>query len=480
VVLVVAIGVLALVDRSSPVSRTVAAVRPVGPEIPHRGAVGSTWYCAAGSAPASTHASNELVIANPTGNRISAQVTAVTSKAAPPATVAIAARSTVLVPSVADASDIVELSRPGAVVSHRLVAGNLGDEAPCASAGSAQVYFPAAATQTTLGADAQLWLFNPFPSDASLDVTVVTSGGIRTPSALSGMVVPGSSTTMVDLGKIEQRRDQFALSVVTRSGLIVAEISQASGTPAGLELVPGLQRTATRLVFADGESGTGLAERYVVFNPSAQNASVLLAVVPYNAAASELSEPFELDVPGRSFVTTDMEHQTRVIQGQPHWVRVESTNGVGIVAERLAGATATGNPYGVGSGSATSLGQSASSDTWFAPWADHSAASTSSVIIANPSVDTIAEARVTSFGAGKKSTGAGTLKAEIGPGHSAAVDLGAAGTDPRGLIITSSSPVVVERRVLFAGGEDFSVIAAVPAAPLFVLPAMSHTTKPGG
>jgi hypothetical protein len=239
-------------------------------------------------------------------------------------------------------------------------------------------------------------------------------------------------------------------------------------------------RTSTRLVFADGESGTGLAERYVVFNPSAQDATVLLSVVGYNSAASELSEPFELDVPARSFVTTDMEHQTRVIQGQPHWVRLESINGVGVVAERLTRVTAAGNPYGLASGASTGLGQSASSRRWITPWADQAADSTSQLVIANPSADTIAEVRVTTFGAGSVATGSKVLKAEIGAGHSATVDLGAAGADPRGLIVTASSPVVVERRVNGTGGTDLADIAAVPVAPLRVLPPMAHTTGSGG
>ncbi len=479
VVLVAAVGILTATARSTATTKVVAPVTPVGPHLPSAGATGVTWYCAAGSAPSGSTVSQELILANRSGAKVTALVSAVTSHIATPTTVAVGARSAAVIAApVADASYIVEVSGPDVVVSHRLVAGSSSDEAPCASAGASNAYFPTADTQTNAGADAQLWLFNPFPSDASLDVTVVTPDGVRIPSKLSGVVVPGGSTLSFDLGKIEQRRDEFALSVVTRSGLIVAELSQTNGAPAGLELVPGVQSTAQRWIFADGESGTGISERYVVYNPSSRDASVLLQVFPYNSTPAQLPEPFDLDVPPRSFVTTDMEHQTRVTQDQPHWVQVDSTNHVGVTVERLT-TMASGNPDGLSAGAAVSLGQTVTAEAWLTPWADRDAASTSYLSVANPSADTIAKVEVRSFGAGKLAGGSSVLKAEVGPGHSARIDLGAAGADPRGLEITSSSPVVVERHAL-EGSADLSVIPAIPISPYVSVAPLVQAAAPGG
>jgi hypothetical protein len=96
--------------------------------------------------------------------------------------------------------------------------------------------------------------------------------------------------------------------------------------------------------------------------------------------------------------------------------------------------------------------------------------------VANPSVDTLAEVEVRSFGSGDLAGRSEVKKVELGAGRGTTIDLGRSGAEPRGLVVSSTSPVVVERRVQGASGHDLAVIPAVPSADdLAELPSMSHT-----
>jgi hypothetical protein len=494
-VLVLALVGLMTLD-GSPVARpaTTSTLVPAGPVVPGRGATGSIWFCAAGSAATAEAPVHEVIVANPTPRTVRAHivevgpVTDTTSQApstAPPApsTTDVPARSTVVLAVDAPGVSVqVELSAPGPVVSHRLVAGPLFDEAPCATAGSASWFLPSVNTWSASpqGAVAQLWLFNPFPSDASVDISVVSDDGVRRPSALSGIVVSGGTNRLVDVGSVVKLREQVALDVRTRAGLVVAELTQVNASPEGLRLTPGVPSTRTRLAFADGVVGPGIGEQYVVFNPTGRSASVLVQVVPYDADPSVLPEPFDLDVPARRFVVLDLDQQTRVPQDRPHWVRLESVNGVGVAVQRSVRITASNDALGLDSGFGSTTGASVAATRFTLPWADRSADGRSVLLVANPSVDTLAEVEVRAFGAGRTARRTDVKKVELEPGHGTTIDLGPSGASPRGLVVSATSPVVVERRVQGASGHDLAVIPAVPSADdIRVLPSMSHTVAAG-
>ena len=465
-VVVLALLGLSVLSRGSTAVVTGGAPATADPMIPGDGASASSWFCAAASAGTSQHPSHEIVITNPTGRAVTASLTSFLQQGDPPApTIAqVPARSTTVVPApVADASVMVELSAAGPEVSHRVATESLVDEQPCATAASADWYFPAADTASQGDAAAQLWLSNPFLSDASIDVTVSSDDGVRVPTELSGLVIPGRSTKVVDLGKIVQRRDQFSMAVHDRSGRVVAELSQSMGTPAGIRLTLGVSRTATRLAFADGISGPGLPERYQIFDPTSVDAQVLVAVIPLDAAPGLLPEPFQVDVPARKSVSLDLDQQSRIPEGTPHWVRIESVGGVGIAVQRLV-AIGSGNPLGLKSGLAGSTGSPVSATRWVVPWADRSASSQTKLVVANPSTDTIAVVTIRPYAGGSFATGDAVRKLELKPGTAAVVDLGADGAQPGGILVGSASPVVVERRVTAGSNADLSVMGAVPVA----------------
>jgi hypothetical protein len=485
------VGLMSLDGASRSVATTATSLVSNGPVVPGDGATGSIWFCAAPSAGTSSAPVHEVLIANPTRHRVTATVTEVgaaqpatgttTSAVPPPRRQPVPARSTLVLPATAPGASVqVELSAPGPVVSHRLTAGGLFDEAPCATSGSRTWYFPS--VDTSSDADvARLWLFNPFPSDASVDVSVVSEEGARRPPALTGLVVPGGSNRVIALNDVAQLRAQVALDVRTRAGLVVAELTQVNGAPAGLRLTPGVAATRTRLAFADGVVGSGVGERYVLFNPTRRSASVLLQVVPHDADPDLLPEPFDLEVPARRFVVLDLDQQARVPTDRPHWVRLESVNGVGVAVQRSVRVVAKGSSIGLDSGFGSSTGSSVAATAWTTPWADRSAQGRSALVVVNPSVDTLAEVRIRTWAAGgPPSSGSAVRSVELGPGRGATVDLGVTGGQPGVLSVTSSSPVVVERRVLGGSRADLAVVAAVPLADsMGGLPSMSHTVAAG-
>jgi len=476
------------------------------PALPSKGATTSTWYCAAGSAGTGDAATHELVVFNPTGADVDAVISTfpARSEAAAPATtetttepatttstesptttivagpstqkVAVAGRSSLVVPlATPGASAMVEFAAVGPVVTHRLVVEGSFDEAPCATSASAVAYFPTANTQTANGASSQLWLFNPFPADVSVDVQVASEDGVRTPGQLRGLVVAGGTSRAVELGGIVQTRDQFAMALRVRGGVIVAEQSRLEPGGGGLVLTPGVPATSTRLVFADGRGGGGIGERYVVYNPGSEEAAVLLGVVPFDTDLQSLPEKFDLAVPPRRYAVLDLQDQVRVPADRPHWVRLESVNGAQVVVQRLAQVLAEGSPWALRSGVGQSVGQPVMARRWVMPWADRAAESTSTLVVVNPSTDTIARVNVSRVAAGGEAPVGSEI--ELAPGGGVAIELGPAGAEPAGIEVASSSPVVAERRVAAASGGDLAVIAMIGRnGELAELPSMSHTT----
>lgn len=492
--LATALALLTTIDRPLRSAGGSDEVVSSGPEVPAAGAVGSVWYCAAGSAGAvgsDATVSHDVVVMNPTGRAVVATLTVVSgretgsadpatsvpSEPVPTTTLRIPARSSLVVPvEVARSSVMVELNAAGPIVSHRIVIEGAFDEAVCATSPGIEAHFPIATTDTARGASTQLWLFNPFGADASVDVGVSSEEGVRTPGALRGLVVPARSSVFVDVGRIVQARDQFAMSVRTRSGVVIAEATQLEPGGAGLVLTPGVTTTATRLVFADGRSGNGVTERYVLYNPGRADAAVLVSVVPFNTDPGSLPEKFDVTVPAGRYELLDMQSQTRVPVDRPHWVRIESVNQRGIVVGRLASIVAADSPFGGRSGTGESVGQAAMSKRWWLPWADRAAASTSVLAVVNPSIDTIAKVTVERVAQGALSRVGGTI--ELAPGGGAQIDLGPAGDVPGGLIVRATAPVVAERRALGASGTDITVIPAVGrAGTLERPPSMSQTTS---
>ena len=249
----------------------------------------------------------------------------------------------------------VRLDGAGGVVT-QAVAGVGGDDGgACVTAASPEWYVAAASTRRDT--QARMSLLNPFSDDAVADITFATDEGRRDPVAYQGVVVPAGALVVLDLGSEVARRSQVALSVVARSGNLVASLLQTFNGDLGLSgmsLRAGSPHPQEQWLFPLGVAGaaSGAANSFVVYNPGGAEARVDLAVEVDAALQARGVPPFELTVPPGQRVEVTffpplageahpvsavdvVEATTRVPTSERYWVSVRSFNGVPVVAERL-------------------------------------------------------------------------------------------------------------------------------------------------
>jgi hypothetical protein len=130
---------------------------------------------------------------------------------------------------------------------------------------------------------------------------------------------------------------------------------------AGVVLSLGTPSTGTTWAWPDGETGNGLDERYVIYNPTQQTASVALSLSLDQGQA----EPFQLTVGPQAVTTIVADSQARIPPGVGHTAVLRSLNGVGVVAARTLTGVAPASRRGAGS----LLGIRLASDEWLVPLA---------------------------------------------------------------------------------------------------------------
>jgi hypothetical protein len=359
VILGLALIVAAVVERQDPSRSTATAdqqVQAKGPAAIRPAAGSSSWYCAGGTAAPNSLADGTVVIANPGRRPLSGSVTvvAVTGQSAPaPVQVGAANRATVRLGDVIAApfaSALVELDGGEAVVE-LATTGPLGDSvSPCASTASDQWYFAEGAT--TKDASETLVLYNPFPDDAVINIVFSTDEGQVVPQALTGFAIPGQAMSVVAVGDHVQRRDAVATTITAQRGRLVAARLQTfdgSAGRKGASVALGSPTTATTSYFPEGEVGDGLTERFQIFNPSNQEATVELRL----ALEQGQAEPIVVAVPPQSRHTVVANDEARIPKQVPHAVTVVATGGgpdgrgLPVVAERTIDAVAPSKRTGL-------------------------------------------------------------------------------------------------------------------------------------
>jgi hypothetical protein len=457
--------------------------RSVVPVAGEPGSLSSTWYCAAGGATAADPLQQFLYLFNPSGEPATAQLTAY----GPEGVVGTPQQVELSVPgpTVVDATTL--FGAPGAsvmvesgagelVVEHRVAGPGNEDQVPCATRSSDLWFFPA---QTTVrDTSAQLTLFNPFPEDASVDISAAVDDGVREPPEWQGLVVPAGTARVVDLGVAAVRREQFSVTVQARNGQVVAESAQTLATPAsgdipatsGLRLQLGVPEARADWTFAEGFTGTGANERLVLFNPGDRPATVLVQVTPYGGA--ELPpEPFELEVPARRYAQLDLSAETRIPGEGLHAIRVQTGADTPVVSARVVtvvGAGAAPSTPQIVARPATVAGTSIGTGTpvaaalWAATGLSVGNGQEQLVAVHNPSSDTVRVSATVLGGAADGTVLADAL--EVAPGDSLAIraDDPALGVGDVTVVVEADAPVVVERSSTAPSAGDFSMGLAVP------------------
>lgn len=280
---------------------------PTTPYVPLTERVSSTYFCA--GVPATGEGQGgEVVIANPTEETITGELSAFgTSGPLGVQPLSVAPRTTSRVDLGALAGGdyvgaIVEVAGAGAVVQQRAVLGGISSLAPCGNGASTS--WNLAEGSTLDGVQYDLVLTNPFPDAAVVDLTFVTATEVRPPTEFQNFVIPARSVRVIDADQVARDEEQLSIAVTSRRGRIVAARSQRYGgsglTGSSLSLgAPGSER---QWLFADGEIGEGISDRFSIMNPGDVAVPVDITLFPADPAAGSLA-PFTTEVAaGRSLV----------------------------------------------------------------------------------------------------------------------------------------------------------------------------------
>jgi hypothetical protein len=337
----VAIGLAALfaavaADRLDPPARptTLAAAEPSGdPTMAPAGATSAAWYCPGGPLAALDSADVTVNLANTTARPLDARLTALPvsgSRDPVSRTVQVPAlgSTTVRLAEMLDDSGPAGASvvGPGGLVAQQSIKTPEGAAVgPCASAASDRWY--TAVGSTAAGSSLLLPLLNPFPDDAIVGLSFSTNEGRAVPGDLQGLVVPGRSLLVVDVGDHVRRRDAVSTEVVARRGRLVVGRNFRKGTGSSTALAS--PSASPTWYLPGGVRAEGVANRLVVANPSDQDAEVSVEL----RLAEGAIEPFTLAVPALDRAELNLD-DTRVPRGVPYAIAARSLEDVPIVAER--------------------------------------------------------------------------------------------------------------------------------------------------
>ncbi len=422
------------------------------PTVRPASSVGSTWYCAAGSATGDTtgFAEQTVSIANTSDQEVTGRLTAYTDKGdtlAQPIRVGAHARQTIRMSDVVKAlwsSALVELSG-GEVAVSQVFQGPAGRAVgACSSAPAPDWYFPSGTTRN--GSRNLLALFNPFPGDATVDINFDTEDGARTPQQFQGLVLRGGRVTVVDVGAVVTLREHVATSVHSRTGrVIVQQLQSADGREGGQEgLAVTLGATTVSKVWtfpAATPPGSEAHEIVSVLNLGETDASVEVQVQIDHADQVGSVEPYRLSVPAGRSATVDLMSDGRIPKDAIRWIIARTVEGSPVVAERVIGAKRAADSGGF----TYTMGLPVGATRWLATLGAPAWASSSVLAIANPLAVGDASVTVTVHGAGGAKDLSGAITVVVAPGERMTVDLSAAlgNRTEASLEISSDRPVVV-------------------------------------
>ena len=253
------------------------------PSAPPAGGLTQTWFCPGVPATGEEGVGGELVVANAGSTEISAAVTLLNDEQATVSQdITVAPHDRTVLDLDAQltgqiVSAVVEVDGGGAIVEQRAFDPAGTAVSPCANSTSATWYL---ADGFTVGESRnQIVLTNPYDDAVIVDVGFATVDGSRTPSRYQGFPIEGHSVKVIDLGVAgegAQGEEVLAVKVEsTRGQLIVGRLQHfASGGRLGFTMSLGAPALREQWWFAGGEKGSGIDERYSLFNPTGDDVSV--------------------------------------------------------------------------------------------------------------------------------------------------------------------------------------------------------------
>ncbi len=454
-----------------------------GPVVAPAAALTSSWFCAGATDTATGAAPGRLVLANAGAAAVAGTVTLVPdhgARVAIPVSVPALGRIVLreAVPGgAAWLGALVDLSG-GEVSVEQQITSTLGDTAePCATAGSTSWYFAGGAT--LVNATSTVSLLNPYATPAIADLTFTTNQGVEAPGDFQGVVVPPDSVVPIDLRSHLRRRTAIATSVSVTAGRLVAwktdvvtppaaaspllgtkAASQPDADPAspypGVTETLGAPAPSTSWYWPEGGSSAGLTDRYAIYNPGPGTAMLQLAVSLDQGTA----EPYSLKLGPDEVVDVSTAGLARIPSGVGYSAELVSTNGVGVVAERVVDAAAPSTLHGT----AELLGASRPADRWVVAAGHTSASLAESIVVSNPGT-TAARVALVALAGGRQTPVTGIAPAVVAAHGRLVWNLGSHQPGlAAAVVVRSTIPVVVGRDLVGQGRRPgIGLALAVPA-----------------
>jgi Family of unknown function (DUF5719) len=464
---VVAFAAIVFTERTAPttVAPLFAAVRAEWmPFAPPAGGLTQTWFCPGVPATGEDGVGGELVIANAGSTEISVDVTLLNDDGTTVklvVTVAPHDRTLLDVDAALSGqivSAVVEVAGGGAIVEQRAFHPAGTAVSPCANSTSSNWYL---ADGFTVGDSRnQIVLTNPYDDAVIVDVGFATVDGSRTPSRYQGYPIDGHSVKIIDLGVAgegAQGEEVLAVKVEsTRGQLIVGRLQHfTSGGRLGFTMSLAAPALGGQWWFAAGEKGSGIDERYSLFNPTGDDIAV--DVVFLGTGADPLDP---IVVPARQVVTFDPGEVTGLGEGR-HASVFATLAEPSIVVERALTKIVDGQPStSVVLGAVPRAEDGFVASTW--TMAVGPTAPTEQALVVFNVDNSEGTVTVEAVGAGGPVSIPGLDAVPLPPAGLITIDLTDAATLDRQLIVRSTTRIMVERSLSAGEGLGRSGSWALP------------------
>ena len=251
----------------------------------------------------------------------------------------------------------------------------------CAPDASATWYFAEGSSE--IGYDERILLYNPFPAEAVVRVTLFTPKGPQAKANLDEIPVHEGSATAITLNDFVKAQPVLGVSVeATRGRLVAWRVLIPPRTQAGVSGSLGVDAPSTTWYFPNGEVGSGVREQISILNPTREEAMMTVSFVSRKGV---VQPPKLVDFAIRprtvkQLVVPDYLKESELDLGAISAVIV-SKNDVPVVAEQTL-VYSSGNLQGM----ASELGARAPAEHWALPPA--SARPTSeSIAVFNPGTE---------------------------------------------------------------------------------------------
>lgn len=166
--------------------------------------------------------------------------------------------------------------------------------ARCSKTASDRWYF--AEGSSALGADERIVIYNPFPDEAVVGISLITPEGQQGNANLSdGIAVPAGETTVIELNEFIRQNRAVAAVVVANRGRVIAWRAlqeDTEGRPTGVQLTLGAAAVSSQWFFPEGIVDDDTDMRLALLNPTDEEAiaSISLASDDRSVQPPELVE----------------------------------------------------------------------------------------------------------------------------------------------------------------------------------------------